>query len=373
MQAVRAKSTVHLERGRARRRVFPVARRWTTWRACPWTPRPASPYHRQRRCRRRAESSTRRRRSRPSTEPRCLAHATLEPQNCTVLLHEGQEGTCRPCGRPPRCPTWHAAPRPDALGLASDRVTVEVTLLGGGFGRRLDVDFIAQAAAVARQVPGVPVQTFWSARAGHARTTSTVPARWARLQAGLDARGRVVAWRATSAGPAIVPQMLSPPVRPARCRRLRQDHGRRQSYDQPYEWPARAHRPPHRGAAGAGGLLALGRPQPPGLLQGSASSTNAQRAAGQDPVAYRAALLQRHPRHLRVLQAVAVMSGWGGTDATGARRRGAPRCGVALHHSFGTIVAHGGARSRWVPGTAAIRVHRVWCAHGLRHAGASPT
>ncbi len=81
-------------------------------------------------------------------------------------------------------------------------------------------------------------------------------------------------------------------------------------------------------------------------------------AAGKDPVAFRAALLAKHPRHLKVLQRVAELSGWGTPLAVGAD--GVQRArGVALHQSFGSVVAQVAEVS--VAADKSIRVHRVVC------------
>jgi len=281
-----------------------------------------------------------------------LAHATLEPQNCTVLLKDGRGHVWAPT----QVPDVARAAAAEALGLARGLVQVDVQLLGGGFGRRLDVDFIAQAGAIARQVPGVPVQTFWT-REQDTTHDFYRPCAVSRLQAGLDAQGRIAGWRATSAGPAIVPRILS------RLFGLPDTGGLDKSTaegasDQPYEWP-------HARVA----HHSVDLPVPVGFWRSVGHSHQAffkegftdecAHAAGQDPVAYRAAMLQRHPRHRRVLDAVAVMAGWGRPPAP-VPGGAATALGVALHHSFGSIVAQVAQVS--VGADRGIRVHRVWCA-----------
>lgn len=132
-----------------------------------------------------------------------LAHAALEPPNCTVQFKDG------------RATVWASTQVPDlarraaalALGIAQDAVDVQVQLLGGGFGRRLDVDFIGQAAAIAKAAGGLPVQTFWT-REQDITHDFYRPAAVSRFKAGLDAQGRLVAWQNVSAGQAILPQVL---------------------------------------------------------------------------------------------------------------------------------------------------------------------
>jgi isoquinoline 1-oxidoreductase subunit beta len=279
-----------------------------------------------------------------------LAHATLEPQNATVMFKDG------------RATVWAPTQVPDlarrvvaqALGIAQDQVDVQVQLLGGGFGRRLDVDFIAQAAAIAKDAGGAPVQTFWT-REQDTRHDFYRPATVARFQAGLDTAGRLVAWKESSAGASILHQVLGrlfglPGLGPDKST----SEG---GFDQPYEWPA-----------ARVGHATVATPVPVGFWRSVGHShqaffkesfvDEAAFAAGADPLAFRAALLQKHPRHLKVLQRAAALAGWGmpvppAPDGAIAAR------GIALHHSFGSVVAQVAEVS--LGADKAIRVHRVFC------------
>lgn len=275
-----------------------------------------------------------------------LAHATLEPMNCTVLLKDG------------RATVWVSTQVPGlarnavagVLGLQPDAVTVNVMLLGGGFGRRLEVDFIAQAAAIARAAEGSPVQTVWS-REQDMQHDFYRPACVARFTAGLSAQGDLLAWKNTSAGQAIVPQVLKRNFGlPAGGPDKTSSEG---AFDQPYEWPAA--RIAHE---------AVDLPLQVGFWRAVGHSHQAffkecfldevAHAAQADPVAFRAGLLQRHPRHLAVLQKAASLSGWGQPVPAGRAR------GVALHESFGSVVAQVAEVS--VRADKSIQVHQVWCA-----------
>jgi isoquinoline 1-oxidoreductase subunit beta len=280
-----------------------------------------------------------------------LAHAPMEPMNCTVLVNEGS------------ATVWASTQVPglarDAvagvLGIPSEKVDVQVQLLGGGFGRRLDVDYIAQAAAIARETPGVPVQTLWS-REQDMTHDFYRPACVARFTAGLGPAGELLAWKNTSAGQAIVPQALKrlfelPGAGPDKT-------SAEGAYDQPYEWPA---------ARIAHEIVDLGVPV--GFWRSVGHSHQAffkesfldevASATGQDPLALRRSLLQRHPRHLAVLNKAAELAGWGRPPVTGAD--GLRRAlGIALHQSFGSIVAQVAEVS--VTADKSIRVHQVWCA-----------
>lgn len=281
-----------------------------------------------------------------------VAHHTLEPQNCTVLV-EADRATVWAPTQAPGFARWVAA---QVLGLDNDAVDLKVQLLGGGFGRRLDVDFVAQAAAIAKHMPGTPVQTFWT-REEDTRHDFYRPAAAARMAAGIDAQGAVTAWQQVSAGPSIVHQVL---------RRLfgvpsfgfPDKTTAEGAFDQPYEWPhARI------------GHVVVESPLPVGFWRSVGHSHQAffkesfidevAHAAQQDPVALRAALLSRHPRQRAVLQRAAQLAGWGQPLAAAADGAQKAR-GVALHQSFGSSVAQV-AEVSLAPDRKTIRVHRVVC------------
>ena len=283
-----------------------------------------------------------------------LAHAAMEPINCTVQFKDGRATVWAPT----QVPGLARPAAADALGIAAEQVELIVTQLGGGFGRRLDVDFVGQAAAIAKHGQGRPVQTLWT-REQDMQHDFYRPACVARFQAGLDAQGHLQAWRNASAGQAITPQIFQrvfglPFVGPDKTT----SEG---AFDQPYEVPHM--RVGHR---------AVDLPVPVGFWRAVGHShqaffkesfmDEAAAAAGADAVAFRAALLQRHPRHLRVLQRAAELAGWGQTLAP-ADDGAVKARGVALHHSFGSVVAQVAEVSVGAdaPTHKRIRVHRVVC------------
>ena len=280
-----------------------------------------------------------------------LAHTPMEPINCTVQFRDGR-GTVWVPTQVPGLARMAAA---RALGVDEEAVDVKVQYLGGGFGRRLEVDFVGQAAAIARQADGAPVQLLWT-REQDVRHDLFRPACVSRFRAGLDAQGALVAWRNVSAGQAIVPQALGrmlglPGAGPDKT-------AAEGAFDQPYEFPnARIAHEAVPLPLQVGFWRAVGHSHHAFFKEGFMDEVAA--AAGQDPVAFRAALLQRHPRHLAVLQRAAEMAGWGTPlpETGDGRRRGR---GVALHQSFGAIVAQVAQVS--VGDDGAIRVERVWCA-----------
>ncbi len=281
-----------------------------------------------------------------------LAHATMEPQCCTAQV-SGDRATV---WAPTQIPDVARRAVANALGLDAGQVTVHVTLLGGGFGRRLDVDFIAQAAAIAqRGGGGAPVQTIWS-RAEDMRHDFYRPPAVSRFSAGLDAGGRLVAWKNSSAGPSPTQAALHrlfglPKIGPDKT----SSEG---AFDQPYAFPA----------ARVGHTI-VDCPVPVGYWRSVGHSHHAffkegfvdevAHAAGQDALAFRAALLAQHPRALAVLQAAAKLAGWGRPVPPAPDGAQAAR-GIALHRSFGSIVAQVAEVS--LSADRQIRVHRVFCA-----------
>ncbi len=280
-----------------------------------------------------------------------LAHTPMEPVNCTVQFRDGR-ATVWASTQVPGLARMAAA---RALGIDTEAVEVKVQFLGGGFGRRLEVDFVAQAAAIALQADGAPVQVLWT-REQDIRHDVYRPACVSRFRAGLDAQGGLAAWRNTSAGQAIVPQALGrlfglPGAGPDKT-------AAEGAFDQPYEFPnARIAHETVQLPLQVGFWRAVGHSHHAFFKEGFMDEVAA--SAGRDPVAFREALLQRHPRHLAVLQRAAAMADWGSPIAAAAdgRRRGK---GVALHQSFGAIVAQVAQVS--VDDDGAIRVERVWCA-----------
>ncbi|NIB43977.1 xanthine dehydrogenase family protein molybdopterin-binding subunit [Pseudomaricurvus alkylphenolicus] len=131
-----------------------------------------------------------------------LAHATMEPMNCTVHM-QGD-----------RAEAWVPTQAPDLAGnlvseyggIDRDKVQVHSTYLGGGFGRRAFHDFVAEATAIARKVK-VPVQLTWS-REDDTRNDYYRPAATVDLAAGLDEQGQLQTWSAKRAGANIMPYML---------------------------------------------------------------------------------------------------------------------------------------------------------------------
>jgi isoquinoline 1-oxidoreductase beta subunit len=278
-----------------------------------------------------------------------LAHATMEPMNCTVRVSkEGAEvwtGT--------QVPGYARAAVAHVLDLDDDQVTLHPHILGGGFGRRLDVDYIAQAAAIAKAVPDVPVQLIWS-REDDIQHDFYRPATVSRLRAALDDTGHVTAFVVHSAGQAPFKSYS------ARVGFLLTQYGPDRTstegtWDQPYAFPAlHSSHSETTSAIPVGSWRSVGHSHQAFFVESFLDELAA--AAKQDPAAFRATLLQSHPRALRVLQLAAEKSGWGTPLENAADGRPRAR-GIALHAAFGSIVAEVAEVSVALDGR--IRVHRV--------------
>ncbi|WP_296944761.1 molybdopterin cofactor-binding domain-containing protein [uncultured Massilia sp.] len=271
-----------------------------------------------------------------------LAHAAMEPVNCTAQVRDGKVRLWAST----QVPSVAAEVAARVAGVARADVAVETMLLGGGFGRRLETDMVAQAVAIALHADGQPVQLVWTREDDTAHDVYR-PMALARYAALLDADGGVLSWDATSAGAAIAHQYFPrnlglPGAGPDKTTA-------EGAFDMQYAIPRRriAH-------------VTVDSPVPVGYWRSVGHSYNAffkesfvdelAHAAGRDPVALRRALLAPYPRHLAVLDAALRLAG----PAPAGRAHG-----VALHQSFGTVVAM--VAEVAVEGTA-IRVHRVACA-----------
>jgi isoquinoline 1-oxidoreductase beta subunit len=126
-----------------------------------------------------------------------LAHATMEPVNCTAHVR----GDSCELWAPTQIPGAAAASVASALGIPRENIKVHVTFIGGGFGRRLIQDYAVEAALISRDA-GAPVQVVWS-REDDIRHDFYRPAACHILQAGLDARGQLISWRHRGSSPSI--------------------------------------------------------------------------------------------------------------------------------------------------------------------------
>ena len=237
-------------------------------------------------------------------------------------------------------------------GVPDDAVTLHVTYLGGGFGRRLEVDFIGQAVRIAMETAGRPVQLLWPREEDFGHDFYR-PAGVAVTQAALDARGQLAGLSITSAGDAITPRWMERTL-PALAGPV--DLPDRTVADGLFDLPYAIDNERIAHVATRSGV-------PVGYWRSVGHSHNAFFSEGfidelahelkQDPLAFRLSLLKDSPRHAAVLRLAAEKSGWGKPLPAGRAR------GVALHESFGSIVAEVVELS--LP-EGRPRVHRVVCA-----------
>jgi isoquinoline 1-oxidoreductase beta subunit len=277
-----------------------------------------------------------------------LAHATMEPMNCTARVKDGRVEVWAPT----QVPGMAGAVAAKVAGVDIDKVTVHVTQLGGGFGRRLEVDFVAQAVQVAMACAGKPVQLSWS-REEDTTHDFYRPMHVAQLRAAVTAQGSIDSLRIKSAGDAITPRWmarglpaLSGPVD------MPDKTASEGLFDLPYGFG-------HQHMSHVATKMGV----PVGFWRSVGHSHNAffsesyidelAHETKQDPLAFRAAWLAKAPRHLAVLKLAAEKAQWGSALPAGRAR------GIALHESFGSIVAQVVEVSLQ---NGAVRVHRVVCA-----------
>jgi isoquinoline 1-oxidoreductase beta subunit len=270
-----------------------------------------------------------------------LHHATMEPMNCTALVRADSCDVWAPTQNQTRGQEVAA----EAAGVPKEKVRIHTTLLGGGFGRRLESDFIAEAVRLSKAA-GVPVKVIWS-REDDTRHGFYRPATYNRLAAGLDAQNKPVAWTHHIVAPPIL--LKFGPLQNGIDSTLIDG-----AADIPYAFPNIFV------DQVAAELTAI----PLGFWRSVGASQNAfvvecfmdevAAAAGRDPYELRRELLQAKPRHLRTLELAATKAGWGSPLPPGHGR------GIAIAEWEPTVCAEVAEVSVAPDGT--VRVHRVVCA-----------
>jgi isoquinoline 1-oxidoreductase subunit beta len=272
-----------------------------------------------------------------------LAHATLEPMNCTVHV------------RPDACEVWVGtqvcsraqAAAAKTTGLPLNKVVVHNHFIGGGFGRRLEIDGVIRAVQIAMHVEG-PVKVIWT-REEDIQHDMYRPYWFDRFSAGLDAAGRPTAWKHRYAGSSILARWLPPAFKNG----LDGD-STDGAIDLVYDIPNLR--------------VEYLRIEPPGIPTAFWRSVGPSHAvfavetfmdelavaAKQDPVAYRRALLAKAPRARAVLDLAAEKAGWGQVLPPRSGR------GVSLQFVFGSYMAQ--VAEVEVGKDGGVRVRRVVCA-----------
>jgi isoquinoline 1-oxidoreductase subunit beta len=272
-----------------------------------------------------------------------LAHATMEPMNCTVHVRKDD------------CEVWVGnqvlaraqAAAAKTAGLPLDKVVVHNHLIGGGFGRRLEIDGVIRAVEIAKHVEG-PVKVVWT-REEDIQHDMYRPYFFDRISAGLDERGMPVAWNHRFAGSSVLARW-APPMFNNGLDGDTTDGAINLVYALP-----NMH-------------VEYLRVEPPGIPTAFWRSVGPSHnvfvtesfmdelaaAAKQDPVAYRRALLDKAPRAKAVLELAAEKAGWGQPLPKGVGR------GVSVQFVFATYMAQ--VAEVEVSNDGAVRVRRVVCA-----------
>lgn len=248
-----------------------------------------------------------------------LAHATMEPGNCVVHVKDGG------------CEIWTGTQIPGsardeaakAMGVPADKVILHNRLMGGGFGRRLEPDYILRAIEVGKQVQA-PVKLIWS-REEDMQHDLYRPFYHDAIEAGLDADGKPIAWTHKITGSSIMARLY-----PQYYKGVDADavDG---SVTTPYTLPAqRVEFIRHESAVPTSWWRGVGGARSAFVVESFIDEL--AHAAGADPIAYRRSLTS-DPRTQTVLDLVAEKSGWA-TPAPAGRARG-----VALIHTWDTYMA----------------------------------
>jgi isoquinoline 1-oxidoreductase subunit beta len=288
-------------------------------------------------------------------------HATMETMNATAKI------TPATSTAPERCEVWTPtqngeaalAAAAEAAGLPPAQCEVYKLHLGGGFGRRGAVhDWVRQAVAIARQMPGTPIKLIWSREEDmlHGRYH---PLTACRLRAGLDALGEVTALHMRLSGQSILasvaPQNIKDGIDPVAFQGLNKPGPEASiGYSVPNLLVDHAIRNP---------------PVPAGFWRGVNLNQNTiylecfideiAAATRQDPLALRRKLMAQHPKHLAVLEAAAKGAGWGQAAPSGVHR------GLAQAMGFGSYVA---ACAEVSVNKGTLTVHRIVAATDCGHA-----
>jgi isoquinoline 1-oxidoreductase beta subunit len=251
-----------------------------------------------------------------------LAHATMEPVNCTVHV------------RPDGCDIWLGTQVPTRIvdtavqitGLPADKITVHNHLLGGGFGRRLEFDMATQALKIGKQL-GTPVKVVWT-REEDIQHDMYRPYYYDKISAGLDANGKPIAWQHRIVGSSIMARFAPPAFQ----------HGIdpdavEVATDLPYDLPNQlidyVRQEPR--TVPTAFWRGVGPTRSTFVVESFIDELAAQ--AKVDPVKYRRDLLGKTPRALNVLDTATQAAGWGSTVPKGQGR------GVSVMHAFGSFFA----------------------------------
>lgn len=272
-------------------------------------------------------------------------HATMEPMNATALYTAD------------KCEVWCGTQNGEAAfaavleasGLPAEKCDVHKVMPGGGFGRRGMTDYVRQAVAIAKQMPGTPIKLLWSREEDMAHGRYH-PITQCKMTGAFDADNNLVALHYRLSGQSILfslrPEALQNGMDPAAFQGVAQSGEAAFGYSVPNLLIEHSMRNPH---------------VPPGFWRGVNVNHNAiymecfmdelAHAAGQEPLEFRRKLMGKNPKHLAVLNAVAEKIGWTTPAPQGVYR------GIAQVMGYGSYVA--GAAEISVTDGSKIKVHRI--------------
>lgn len=275
-----------------------------------------------------------------------LAHACMEPMNCTAKVTETGVEIWMP-NQAPTLVKWFAEKFAD---VPAENVTVHTTLLGGGFGRRAEIDLVYLAVTIAKAVKGRPVKLIWT-RENDIQHDIYRPAAVSRFDGALGPDGRITGWANRIASQS-VSGSFTERLLPWAAMDMPDNTTSEGAADIPYEFASRLvdHVP-------------VKLPIPVGFWRSVGHSYNAfftesfmdemAHAAGKDPIEFRLAHLEGHRDFADVLRKLAEVSHWSEPLPPGRGR------GVALHESFSSIV--GQVVEVTANGSKEVTVDKVYC------------
>ncbi len=254
-----------------------------------------------------------------------LAHAPMEPLNCTVSF----KGDGCEIWVGSQLQTVDQALAAKVAGLKPEQVKLNTMIAGGGFGRRANPvsDYVIEAVEIAREAK-VPVKTVWTreddTKGGYYR-----PMYVHRVNAGVDAAGKIVGWDHTVVGQSIMSGTAFEPMMVKNGIDATSVEG---VVDTPYDIP-NMQASLHTTQTGVPVLWwrSVGHTHTAFVME--TMMDDLAKAAGKDPVAFRREHLAKHPRVANVLTMAADQAGWGKPLPNGVAR------GIAVHESFGTVCA----------------------------------
>lgn len=279
-----------------------------------------------------------------------VSHICLEPMNCTARA----EGDKIELWAPSQSATFVTGAVAGAAGFKPENIKVNITLLGGGFGRRVEADYAVDAALIAKAIPGTPVQVIWT-REDDMVNDKYRPMTGQHLIAGVDAKGKMVALLHRVVSEGIYARVAPPAFKASGGKDAPVLEGTEITYDigdHNVQFMIE-----ERGIQ-AGFWRAVG----PGYTKFAIESMvdEVARNVGADPLAYRLEMLSKNPRGVTVLKAVAEMSQWGK-----AKLPKGHALGLAFSDAWNT---HCGMVVQVSLVDGRPQVHKVWAAVDCGHA-----